>query len=192
MTGSLSETWDASYMHAMKWRWLPIGDDFVRLFCSRDLDSLIYEREVDSVNAWLRDPHQRAGHIMRDNPNHGTEILGGMWGFSRARDPTTAARIYARVQRRRVAAHYNRPVANAKGRDQHFLSYYVYPLLRGRSTVHDSYLCQVYRDSEPFPSRRQKSCYVGAAMPYDCMSSEQYYVCPVACRPKEHTDWTYC
>ena len=63
-----------SYIHAMKWRWLPIGDYFVDVFSSRDSDSNIFQREIDSVNVWLNS--KKNGHIMRDNPHHGTFILG--------------------------------------------------------------------------------------------------------------------
>ncbi len=56
-------TWNATYMHAMKWRWFPINDQFVDVFMSRDSDSNILQREVDSVNEWLASG--KVGHIMR-------------------------------------------------------------------------------------------------------------------------------
>ena len=56
-------TWNATYMHAMKWRWFPINDQFVDVFMSRDSDSDILQREVDSVNEWLASG--KVGHIMR-------------------------------------------------------------------------------------------------------------------------------
>jgi hypothetical protein len=52
-----------SYVHAMMWRFLPIGDSFVNVFSSRDTDSFILQREVDSVNIWL--DSNKIGHIMR-------------------------------------------------------------------------------------------------------------------------------
>jgi hypothetical protein len=52
-----------SYIHSMKWRWLPIGDDFVDIFSSRDTDSYILQREIDSVKVWL--DSDKVGHIMR-------------------------------------------------------------------------------------------------------------------------------
>ena len=45
----------------------------------RDLDSRLTGREAAAVTDWLENT-DRPFHIMRDNPNHGTEILGGMWG----------------------------------------------------------------------------------------------------------------
>ena len=52
-----------SYVHAMMWRFLPIGDSFVDVFSSRDTDSFLLQREVDSVNVWLNSNNK--GHIMR-------------------------------------------------------------------------------------------------------------------------------
>jgi hypothetical protein len=63
---------DASYIHSMMWRWLPIGDSFVDVFSSRDTDSFLLQREVDSVNVWLKS--DKVGHIMRDHPWHGTSM----------------------------------------------------------------------------------------------------------------------
>ena len=46
---------------------------------SRDLDSLASDREVAAVTEWLRSG--RSFHVMRDHPQHGTEILGGTWAY---------------------------------------------------------------------------------------------------------------
>ena len=55
-------------------------DPSVNVMVSRDLDSRLTDREVAAVTQWLDDPLQLPFHVMRDNPHHGTEILGGMWG----------------------------------------------------------------------------------------------------------------
>ena len=60
-------TWNGSFMHGMSWRWLPIGDSFVDIFQSRDIETIIIQREVDSTNFWLSSDKQ--GHIMRGNLN---------------------------------------------------------------------------------------------------------------------------
>ena len=54
---------NADYMHSTKWRWLPIADSLVDVFSSRDSDSFILDREIDSVNVWLNST--KPGHIMR-------------------------------------------------------------------------------------------------------------------------------
>ncbi len=61
----VKSTWSATYMNSMEWRWFPINDPFVDAFMSRDADSLIIQREVDSVKVWLES--DKVGHIMRGN-----------------------------------------------------------------------------------------------------------------------------
>ena len=51
------------YVHAMKWRFFPIGDSFVDAFLSRDTDSNVLQRQFDSVKVWLES--DKVGHIMR-------------------------------------------------------------------------------------------------------------------------------
>ena len=63
MKGSFNKTWNAKYIHSMMWRWFPIGDTFVKIFSSRDTDSIIIQREIDSVNVWFNS--NKPGHIMR-------------------------------------------------------------------------------------------------------------------------------
>ena len=45
---------------------------------SRDLDSRLNDREQAAVQEWLQST--KAFHFMRDNPSHGTPILGCGWG----------------------------------------------------------------------------------------------------------------
>lgn len=65
---NLDFNFDGTYLHKMKWRWFPIGDAFVDIFSSRDSDSYLLQREVDSVNVWLKS--NKEAHIMRDHPHH--------------------------------------------------------------------------------------------------------------------------
>lgn len=54
---------DLSYMHNMMWRFIPVGDSFLDVFMSRDTDSFIIDRELDSVKEWLGS--NNIAHIMR-------------------------------------------------------------------------------------------------------------------------------
>ena len=56
------------------WRFLPVLDDNVDVFVSRDLDSRFSEREATAVQQWLRS--NKTFHIMRDHPQHVATILG--------------------------------------------------------------------------------------------------------------------
>ena len=48
------------------------------MFVSRDLDSIMGEREESAVTEWLRS--SKDFHFMRDHPDHNATILAGMWG----------------------------------------------------------------------------------------------------------------
>ena len=63
----------------MFWRFLPTLDSQVSYFMSRDLDSLIYQREAAAVQEWWKS--KKSFHIMRDHPEHKHAIMGGMWGM---------------------------------------------------------------------------------------------------------------
>jgi len=54
---------NGGYLDGTKWRWFPLGDSFVDVFSSRDIDSYVIQREFDSVSAWLKS--EKHGHIMR-------------------------------------------------------------------------------------------------------------------------------
>ena len=69
---------NVSKVFPMNWRFFPMLDPQVSHLVSRDLDSLINDREVAAVQEWLRS--DKAFHFMRDHPAHGTEILGSGWG----------------------------------------------------------------------------------------------------------------
>jgi len=181
-----NKKWSASYIHSMAWRWLPLGDSFVNVFASRDLDSIIIQREVDSVNVWLNS--KKPGHIMRDNRAHGTLILGGMWGFNSQLDRKLSKEIFRRILDRKESIKYN--LGSRKGYDQYFLSNNVYPLIKRNSLIHDSYFCRLFKDSQPFPTRRKGNCFVG-----NHLCNENIIIfpdCPLQCRLVKHLDWKQC
>ena len=70
---------DVREIFPMIWRFLPMLDLQVDILMSRDLDSLINERESASVTEWIKSPYTL--HVMRDHPLHKKEILGGLFGI---------------------------------------------------------------------------------------------------------------
>ncbi|GAB6029477.1 hypothetical protein CHUAL_005231 [Chamberlinius hualienensis] len=101
----------------MLWRFLVLGDPSVDVFGVRDLDSPVYEREIDAVNDWLST--NATFHIMRDNPAHVTYILGGMWGARNTNDIQKLQKIRNKII---TEAH-----SKLKSYDQGLLSMYVWP-----------------------------------------------------------------
>ena len=65
-------------MYAKVWRFLPALDPQVDLLHVRDLDSSINPRELSAVEDFMNS--SKEFHVMRDHPQHGIEVLAGLWG----------------------------------------------------------------------------------------------------------------
>ena len=173
----------------MNWRFFPTLDPQVDLYISRDLDSRISSRETSAVTEWLNSPH--SFHFMRDNPAHGIEILGSGWGVSLGVRNSTVRNLI--VESFQEAS--KDPIFWAKrdsyGPDQGFLKRYFWPWGKWSSMSHDSYTCQRFPRTSPFPTQRElvENNFVASVVEArDVMKKE----CPEACRPKLHKDWIYC
>jgi len=172
-------------LHPMTWRFLPLLDPTVDLFMSRDSDSLIWQREVDAVSEWLHQS-QATFHIMRDHKMHFAYILGGMWG---AKVDQKRQEIKAAVWP--MFSTFQHEMGYAF--DQDYLYEFIWPLAYKDAVSHDSYLCDEYPLTRPFPSKRQGSYFVGQIGAHQSANEvEQPVVCPRKCRPKDHPDWIYC
>lgn len=64
-----------SGLNPKMFRYLVMLDPNVDVFVSRDVDSIIWRREVDAVEEWLRSNY--TFHVMRDHKYHGSIILAG-------------------------------------------------------------------------------------------------------------------
>ena len=56
---------------------------------------------------------------------------------------------------------------------------------------HDSYFCEKFPNTRPFPVQRKKKQpdnYAGAGSQPHIVTEE----CPLVCRPKNHPDWVLC
>ena len=134
----------------------------------------------------------------KDHPQHGTEILGGMWGYKRSTNIPNSDRIFEKILDQKISKLFNKNLQSEKGADQSFLSNHVYSLLVDDSVIHDAYTCKSYNNSRPFPTRRVGYCFVGTIMNRleACSNATaeklKYYTCPEQCRPSNHLDWTSC
>jgi hypothetical protein len=116
-----------------------------------------------------------------------------MWGFRPSLNRTFSSAVLFKMLDRSFITRYG-------GRaDQTFLSENVWPFIQNSVIAHDSFLCRESygKNSQPWPTRRRPiqndtGCFVGCVRP--CCNSEKYPFgeCPMACRPKNHTDWTLC
>ncbi|GAB6030746.1 hypothetical protein CHUAL_007597 [Chamberlinius hualienensis] len=161
----------------MLWRFAVMGDPTVDAFGVRDLDSQIYQREVDAVNDWLKTG--KTFHIMRDNPYHNAFILGGMWGAKNTKNINAMRELFHKVL---TDGH-----SHDKGYDQEVLFKFVWPVANNDMVSHDSFMCKAFPGTSPWPTPRVNGTFVGDM--YGLSITEP---CPPSCRPKDHQDWIYC
>lgn len=64
--------------YGLFWRFEPLKDTAIERFIVRDSDSRLNIREAAAVKEW--EESGKEFHIMRDHPQHGAKICGGMWG----------------------------------------------------------------------------------------------------------------
>jgi hypothetical protein len=114
-----------------------------------------------------------------------------MWGFRPAFNRTFASIFLEKILNRTLVRRYG------KRGDQNFLADYVWPHIQNDVIAHDSYLCTTSygKNSQPWPSRRpplnDTGPFVGCVRPCWVIKFP-LGECPIACRPKNHTDWTMC
>ena len=165
-------------------------DSYVEEWHSRDLDAKILQREVDAVGEWCKT--DLAFHIMRDNPYHNVDILGGMFGV---RQNTQSRKEARRDEFKAMILQYGDKWS--KGIDQLALGMVVAPYAAKDSLVHDSYNCQSGlikgSVSEAWPSERTLS--EDPSLPNFVGNTGDFSIaieCPEQCRPENHKDWRMC
>merc|ERR1712152_58468 len=77
------------------------------------------------------------------------------------------------------------------GEDQKFLDKYVWSWAEKDSIGHDSFHCQKYQNTKPFPTQRDvgPNNFVGSNV---CQNWTLTFPCPISCRPKNNKNWIYC
>jgi len=178
---------DASSLFAMTWRFLPVLDPQVSVYLSRDLDSRFGKREAAAVEEWLQSG--AAVHTMRDHPQHGVPLLGGLWG---ARITNMNMRLkWKSTWEQMLKDEKTYSPRGSKKHDQDLLKAYVWPWAREVSVQHDSYTCSQFPGSVGFPTARSKkpNNFVGAV---EAEGHQLWQQCPKRCRRQHHMDWSHC
>jgi len=140
------------------WRFLSADSDDV-VVC-RDTDSRVSEREVCAVNEWLES--DKDFHIMRDHPQHGTQILAGMWGCRNG--------ILKGITQ--PANSYNK--GNLKQADQNFLRKHIWPKISNNVVSHDEFFNEVF-NGIPFPkTRKDWNDFVGQVYDENDIPTQEY------------------
>lgn len=107
----------------MFWRFEAASDPNIDVLIVRDCDSRLWFREKAAVDEWLAS--DKDFHIIRDNVQHNTAILGGMWGVRRGllMNMKALVRGYDKGDFWQV--------------DQHFLRDVIYHIVFPEAFVHD-------------------------------------------------------
>ena len=120
---------------------------------------------------------------------HDIPLLGGTWGthLERKNARWHWVKSWSDIMRDPITF----SPRSVKGPDQVVLAKYVWSWGRCNSLQHDSYTCQIFPGTRPFPTQRpiEPNNFIGAIS----VSNGTYLTpCPKLCRPKLHQHWTYC
>jgi len=119
------------------WRFLVANDPAVGRFLVRDCDSVVNQREVCAVQAWLASDHWF--HVMRDWWTHTDPILAGLWGGIAGVLPDLQSLI----------ADYQPRAWETANVDQWFLRDVLWGSIRSHALIHDR--CFRSEGSQPWP-----------------------------------------
>jgi hypothetical protein len=109
-------------------RFFAIDEPDVDIMFVRDADSHVHWKDRWAINQFLRN-NDYVAHIIRDNKEHTSKMMGGMWGIRKS------AGI---VIRDLYDLYASNPNDRGYGLDQSFLTDYIYPYIWKKALVHYS------------------------------------------------------
>jgi len=171
------------YISGMFWRFLVAVDSKVDRFIVRDVDSRLNSREAMAVHEWIESGYEV--HLMRDHVNHCHEMNGGMWGAVKG----SMNFLKSKMDQWKSKDQYFQ--------DMNFLKEEIWPEIEDKQIAHDSYCCDRYTNSRPFPTRRPSTYqHVGQVFDKDDkfrISDIDGYIrgVPVPRQCRLHADWIY-
>jgi hypothetical protein len=135
----------------MFWRFEVLKDKDISICMVRDTDGRLTQREVNCVKDWERTGKEF--HIIRDHIQHGTKIMGGMWGAT--------SQFIQRIDYDDLLKQFNNlTYNNIYATDQEFLARMIYPLVKDTACIHDDW--DRYREhARKIPHFRINGEYIG-------------------------------
>lgn len=133
------------------YRFLPLEEDEISYFISRDTDSRLCVREKEAVDFWINS--NKSFHIMKDHPYHYTPefpILAGMWGAKGG--------IIKNIKN--YIKNFCENQNDTKGIDQRLLYDFYHTYVKSDYIIHESHSFPLERNYE-----RDKIYYIG--QPFD-------------------------
>lgn len=174
---------DQGYISGMFWRFLVASDERVDRYIVRDVDSRPNARDRMAVEEWIQSSYPV--HIIRDHVNHCIPMNGGMWGGVKGILSSMKEKVEQWEER------------DAYMDDLRFLEKAVWPDIENQQISHDSYCCDRFKNTKPFPTRRNKLYqHVGQVFSHsdeprllDIDGFIRGVPIPVMCR--KQSDWIY-
>jgi len=166
----------------MFWRFLVADDETVDRYIVRDADSRPTIREKMAIDEWIESG--KGFHIIRDHINHNYNMNGGLWGGTKGGLGAKMSDL--------INQWHNKDSYIA---DMEFLGSVVWSRIHNNQIAHDSYNCERYPNTRPFPTKRYNMEIVGAVYDKDDISREGDWKMlvgkhvPEKCRAQP--DWIY-
>eukprot|EP00604_Paraphysomonas_vestita_P001180 CAMPEP_0174822884 /NCGR_PEP_ID=MMETSP1107-20130205/19402_1 /TAXON_ID=36770 /ORGANISM="Paraphysomonas vestita, Strain GFlagA" /LENGTH=409 /DNA_ID=CAMNT_0016043229 /DNA_START=101 /DNA_END=1327 /DNA_ORIENTATION=- len=151
---------DMGYASGMFYRFLVAADNTVDRYIIRDVDSRLNARDRLAVEEWINS--KQAIHIERDHVNHCIPMNGGMWGGVNGALPMIKEQIEQWTDKDRYAA------------DLKFLQLVIWPDIQHRHIAHDSYCCNQFPSTKPFPTKRPPT-YQHVGQVFNSNNQPRYY-----------------
>jgi hypothetical protein len=117
-------------------RFFAIDFPEVDIMFSRDLDSIVNLRDQYCINKFIES--DKRFQIIRDNRNHSTEILAGMWGIKKGLVQTKIRDLFDKFKSENLLEIVGQKHFEIES-DQHFLTRFIYPVVKHESLVFDEY-----------------------------------------------------
>lgn len=135
-------------------RFFAIDEPEVDVMFVRDADSRVHWKDRWAIREFLNTPSAKV-HCIRDNPEHATAIMGGLWGMRKIEGINIRA-LYEEHKNSGAKGH-------GMGLDQDFLIDCIYPRVTSVIMIHSSQTWK-YRPFEvlhPFPFTYTNDIYCG-------------------------------
>lgn len=174
----------SGYAAGMFYRFKVATDPTIDRFIVRDADSRLNARDRLAVEEWIESGSPV--HVIRDHVNHcGRPMNGGLWGAVKGALPFMEESLKSWSSK------------NAYADDLNFLQAEVWPKVKSAHVAHDSYCCDRFRHTRPFPSRRPENyqhvgqVFDGADRPR--MSDIDGFIrgVPVPSKCRKEPEWIY-
>lgn len=132
-------------------RFYAIDEPGVETMLVRDADSRIHWKDRWAIRSFMKSGYW--AHTIRDNSQHSTFMMGGLWGLRKE----AGLNIHAEYE-----AFKNNPSSIGMGHDQDFLALQIYPKIMSHMLVHYSFdLRGIGEHAVEFPFKWTNDIYCG-------------------------------